>query len=215
MKVRNFITTLFILVVSLTLVSVAYPQKSKKIRNNRKAIAKQTVSLTEEQKNYLEKLIEKLDSADTKYHFYTQGFPAYDFFEKVSEMLRTDDGDSVELPEPIQSQTSYVIRSYKGWKELLYLMTEKNKSLDYIQYQDQLKSILEDYSFDGISATSALTRLKSMAQNSKNKLKLMLSEPSKRISPDTFPERFPNGLPDNIILIPVPKKQPINKEKQF
>ena len=130
MKVKNLLFSLSVLVVSLTLVLFAYPQKPKKNRSSRKTTVQRTLVLTEKQNGYLKKLIEKLESADGNYYSYTQGLPAYDFFETVSEMVRTDDMDGLELPEPIQSQTSYVIRSYKGWKELLYLMIEGRKSLD-------------------------------------------------------------------------------------
>lgn len=207
MKIRNSLFIGFVIIIGVSLVTETNAQKRKPVRKT--ASASKQPPLTQPQKEYLDHLIDAAKNADSSYAAYIGDSLLYRLFEakgkgfdsELLRLIRLDLPECETLPEPVASQVFHLKTSYSRWQDLFRFIDWKSKGLNYAQYEEQYRSILETSGFSyPLSQADALRLFKTTAQSSRAKLEEMYRVYPRWMRPDTIYSAYGN----NIILVPVP-----------
>jgi hypothetical protein len=192
MKTKSFF--LLLLLISIVLASgiVGNAQRTSKITTRKSTKTSKPINLSVEQSIYIKDIIRQAKAIDDGYIVYIKSADVDNLFGGAMEdfpRIRT-----VELPEPFQDEIDFLIKIVSGWRELHQLLTWKRNTLNAVQYQTQLDSLLDEYKMTGMPSVKAFNAFRQIANNSRLKLDKMFAPYSKSAFVETNPLQKKNSI---------------------
>lgn len=139
------------------------------VKNRQVLRKKEMPSLSTEQKLYILRLVQAVESVDANYYVYTNGIGTA--FSVVTQVESLSKIAPVPLPSQLETRTTKMRNFYHGWGRLFTLIEIESERLTVLQRQERLNQILSEFGLRGQFPLTALGLLKNAAQLSRDNVK--------------------------------------------